>query len=448
MLMPMLIGMTACDQTSNIGQSVVEETISIVIDSSFTVTGATHTNEAMMARTLTQMLGRIDVKDFGKIESEFVAQFMPTSSLITEGIQSVDSILLVMRIPAGDFIGDSLVPMGMNVYPINRELPYPIFSNTPVEGYYDSSLLLGSTPYSAGVVYNDTIAAMSYREVSVKLRRELAQHLYDSYLADSTLFNNPDAFTTEVFRGLAVRNSFGSGRVVRIAQTLLNLYFTRKFYSEELQRDSIQHIWGSYFAVTPEVINNSHTVFEPAPRLLERVRNGEAIVASPAAYEVEMTFPTLSILNRYNSDKSYLSMVNGLSLSIPVESIDATGTVNPPEYLLMVLSKDKEDFFANNSLPDGVTSFYAAYNSSSHSYTFSDLTGYIIAMLEKDDITATDFTFTLVPVTVTMTTIGSGYYQQQTVGSITPEATMVSGARLVLDKSKIKFTFSKQVAQY
>ena len=203
-----------------------------------------------------------------------------------------------------------------------------------------------------------------------------------------------------------MQNSFGSGRLTRIGQSTLRMYYTRKFYSEKLERDSIQHLSGNYFGVTPEVITNNQLTYTPNATITDMVANGAAVIASPAAYEVKMRFPAPEILASYNSNKAQFQLVNSLSMRLPVSALDNNAGIEPPKYILMVLSK------------------------------------------EKESVAEEDYTFTLTPVTVTMTTNGSGYYQTTVVGSVTPEVSNASAAQFLFDKAKIILSYSKQSLKY
>ena len=72
-----LLVLSSCnDDSTTIGSSLVDDvmTSEIVVDSSFSVTGTTIDNPVVQSRTLTQLLGRLDAKEYGSIESDFVCQ--------------------------------------------------------------------------------------------------------------------------------------------------------------------------------------------------------------------------------------------------------------------------------------------------------------------------------------------------------------------------------------
>lgn len=112
------IGFVACDENSNIGSSIVSDEVSIVIDSLATVTASTtQSNSSIQSRTLTQLIGVIDSDDFGKMSSDVVTQFMPANELDTVGItpSCIDSLKIIMFMNKGAYVGDSIMPMGMNI---------------------------------------------------------------------------------------------------------------------------------------------------------------------------------------------------------------------------------------------------------------------------------------------------------------------------------------------
>ena len=123
------IALSACqDDTTTVGSSLITEQTEIIIDSTFTASGTTLLDPVVQSRTITQLLGCLDAKEFGSFKSDFVCQFLPSLSMETKGVtvEDIDSAKLIMFMVPGDFTGDSLVPMGIEVYPLTKQLPYPI----------------------------------------------------------------------------------------------------------------------------------------------------------------------------------------------------------------------------------------------------------------------------------------------------------------------------------
>ena len=184
-------------------------------------------------------------------------------------------------------------------------------------------------------------------------------------------------------------------------------------------------------------------------KLSSMIAQGHTMMIAPCGSEIEFAFPLQEVIDTYRKHKG-IAVINSLSMSIPVDSIKNSFGVTPPPYALMVLKKDRDEFFAKNKLTDNVTSFYASYNAVTSTYDFSSMRSYITSMLEKDEITADDFTFSLVPVNVSFEELASSgsYYFPTTANTteseIQPYATAPVMADVHIDEAKIKFTYSLQ----
>lgn len=449
------LGFSACDDTvTTLGSSLVNDDSEIVIDSAFSVTGISKPNDDIQSRSIVQMLGSIDAKEYGHFSSDFVTQFISAVNLDTTGvsINDLDSIKLLMFFMPGGFTGDSLVPMGLEVYPLTRPLPSPIYSDFDPTGYYDPNTCWtnGTQIYTANALYSDSVSALDYRTVSVKLPLAFAKKFYNEYLTNPATFATPQSFVN-FFPGLYIKNSFGSGRVINFNETRINLYYgrhTTKTNTAGLTVDTIIHTSSTYMAVAPEVITNNIINMSLSPQLQSMISAGNTMLVAPASYDIELTFPIREIIASYRANAGKMSVINSLSLTLPVEEITNNYNINPPTSVLLVLTKDKKSFFANNKIADDKTSFLGIYDETNQCYTFDGMRQYLIDMMAKDRLTADDYTFTLTPVDVTYENSSSGsYYYTNTVSYVTAVTPYISGpamCKINLDDAKIKFTYSKQ----
>lgn len=453
---------TACeDSTSQAGGSLVQDRVEIIMDSTYTVTGKSVPFTEIQSCTSMQLLGRLNADGYGSISSDVVTQYMPAAALDTSYVKPeyVDSVKMVLAIYADGFTGDSIAPMGLSVYRLNKQLPSPIFSSFNPADYYDPAPI-GSTTYSTAIDGFKAISADDYgsiyKNVTVDLPVEFGRDLYAKYLADPSAFNTPQSFA-EYFPGLYIANSFGSGRVTRIDKNVIQLYYHKVIPAEVYGTltDSIEHTVGNYLGVTPEIISNNNIRQTLSSSLTSRIAAGEQLIVAPLGYDVEFTFPTREIIANYKAQSGDLAVINSLSFSIPVEYIENDFSITPPPYVLMVQKSKKKQFFENSEINDNVTSFYASYNSATRSYDFSSMRDYIKAMLDKDEITDEDTEFVITPVLVAFyeNESSSSYYYYyyyssssvtRYVAKISPYVTEPVMGRLRLDKAKIKFTFSKQ----
>lgn len=454
-----LLGLYACtDET--IGVSITDGVSSIIEDSSFVITGHSVRNDRVQMRTSTKMLGILQADGYGRLAAEAVTMWMPAAKLDTTGVtvDMIDSCRLKLRMPyRSGFTGDSLAPMRLNVYRLNKALPSPIYSDFDPSDYFSTDDLLASESYSptsgwleiadsyvTGSLVRDTV-----RVISVPMPKELGQELFNTYINDPDKFATPKAFA-EFFPGIYITNSYGSGHVVNIKATELDVYY-RQHGKKDDGTDTIYHSGQSYLASTPEVVSNNIIRFDIDDAITSMVNSGEAMIVAPAGYEVQVRFPIQDIIDKYQANVgSNHSIINSLSLEFPV-SVPATQyDIQPPQYLLMVKTSKKDQFINGDSLTNNKDSFYAIYDSATKTYVFTGLRNYIINIINNQGGIATedDFNFTITPVDVTNYVYSSGYYYSSPTATVTKISPMVSKpaiARLLLDKAKIKITYSKQI---
>ena len=441
----------ACDdESTTIGSSLTGDNVEIIIDSSFTVSGTTYRVDYIQPKTTNQLIGSIMIPGYGTISSEVVTQFLPSTLLDTANYTAanLDSMLLNLSYLPTDFTGDSVAPLGVSAYELTKQLPSDIRSDFNPSGYY-STTPLGSTMYNASTIDDATTLALGYRQIKVKLPLELGKSIFNDFIENPSNFANGQIFSKNILPGMYITNSFGSGRLTVIKTTGLGFYFTK--VTEETDEDTgtvtkdtvtAEH---QYMLVTPEVISNNIIHYSMAPSLESKIASGDNILVAPVGTEMEFEFPINDIINTYKSQGGTQGVLNGLALRIPVDSI--VDGVTPPPYVLMVLKKDRDEFFAKNKLPDNITSFYAQYNSTNGYYAFSSLRSYLLNMLTYDSITEDDYTFVLVPVQVNFEQlVSSSYYYstaQYTESEVLPYLGTPVVGQLNLDKAKIQLTFSR-----
>lgn len=443
----MTLFIVACDDTSSIGNSLADESITIVVDSNFTVTGSTHLNQVVQSRTLSQLIGTLDAEGYGSIRSDFVGQFMPSLALDTADIttEDIDSVKMFMYMSRGNFVGDSLVPMGIEVYRLNKDLPYPIYSNFDPAGYYDSNNMLCSAVYTASTRNEpDSISKLSGIYTSMLMPLEFGHELYNAYLNNPTDFANPETFAKNVFKGVYIRTSYGAGRITDFTTSSIRFYYHKQVWNEDSARYETERNVGDYFAITPEVVVNNNINYEIAPELKAMVASGENLIVAPAGYEAEMRFPAPEVIASYNKYSERMRVINTLTMQLPVEEIENDYEIAPPPYILLVLKNKKDEFFSKNQLTDNKTSFYAAYDATNKCYTFSHMRSFLMELLSKKELKEEDYTFVITPVQVNLEAqSSSGYYQTSYVeSSIVPYVSKPAMAKILFDKAKIKFTFS------
>ena len=453
-----LVGLYACtDET--IGVSITDSVSSIIEDSSFVITGHSVLNDRVQMRTSTKMLGVLQADGYGSLSAEAVTMWMPAMNIDTTGItaSNIDSCRLKLRLPYRQgFTGDSLAPMRLNIYRLNKSLPSPIFSDFDPTGYYSDADLLASESYSPSSGWLEvstsyvtgTLTYDTVRVISVSMPSSLGTELFDAYITNPEKFVSPRSFA-DIFPGIYITNSFGSGHVMNIKATELDVYYRKHVWlNDTTEADST--FCQSYLASTPEVPSNNIIRYRPDDAITQMVDAGDALIVAPAGYEVQVRFPIQEIIDKYrNNATGSQSIINTLSLELPVSIPETEYDIQPPTYLLMVKTSQKDNFINGDSLANNKDSFYAVYQPRTKSYYFSGLRNYILDIINNKGGIATeeDINFTITPVDVTEYTYSRNYYSGSTttVTKISPMVSRPAIVRLLLDKAKIKITYSKQI---
>ncbi len=436
--------LSSCDESDDIGNSIFQDDVEIIVLEDYNVTGHTVTNAQVQSRTTNQLLGSIEANGFGNFSSDFVTQYMPAGQIDTTGVttENLDTLRLMFAVPNDGYVGDSITPMGLKIHRLKKQLPSPIYSDFDPKDYYDPEPIATQIYTCSTLGLPDSLSKYKYHFVYCDLPISLGKELFAAYKANPSSYLEPSTFA-KIFPGFYVTNSFGSGRVIKIEGNTMSLHYHKVVKDETTGNDSIVKYVGNYYSVTPEIITNNNISFNMSSSLKQMAQDGKTLIVAPAGMDVEISFPIEKLIADYKLSQDYLAVVNSLNLDIPVSEIKNDYGIAPPPNLLMVLSTRKNEFFDNNEVTDNKYSFYAAYDAVNKRYRFSGLRDYLLAMLEKDEITPEDYTFTLTPVNITTENYSSSSSSLY-VSAIVPYIDKPAMAELKINDAKITFTYSKQ----
>lgn len=444
------------DDEENIGSSITKGEVSIVVDSTFTVSGKTVRAANIDSRSGGLLIGRLSAEDFGELNASFVGQLMPAASLsIPDSIalESVSGMTMRFTFTADGLTGDTLAPQQLSVYALTKKLPSGLDNTFDPEGYYNPAVPLGSASYTATELkYNSDNQAMT-GYVNVPLTAEYARQVVAQYRSNPAIFQWPETFA-KYFPGIYVKSTFGRGLVLNFTNTEFLTMWTRKVKvtkvidNVSVTVDSLLTDTTSLFTISPEVLSANLLKLTSAPSVEQRIAQGEYIIQSPAGYNVEIDFPAQAILDRYNEDDFNLGVVNTLTYTLPVAVPQNTYNISAPPYLLMIKTSKLKEFFSQNKVPetDDTDAFWATYDKQTGEYVFNNMRPYIINLMKSGKpVSEEDTKFTLVPVSMTTETTGYGTAQKTIVTECLPYIAHPTICIANLAGSKVKFTYSRQV---
>lgn len=452
------------EDVSDIGTSLIQGEVTITVDSLATpVKAETQYVGAYDARTLTKLLGRINVPEYGRLDCSFVSQLLAATRLtLPDSIQQADSMRLMLTVPRGALTGDSLAPQQLRAYRLTSPLPDSISSDYDPRKHQrlDASNLLGSASYTLSNIANDSLFhKQGYIRIPVKMPETLKEEVFRKYRANDPIFQWPATFN-DWFKGIYVEQNFGNGCIARISGAEMLLYWTSSEqvyektgtdsegkdiyeYVTRAKRDSI-----CVFASQPEVLSSNIISYDMAESLKERISRGETIITSPGGTMAEIRFPVDDLLNKFESTNNGVSVVSSLRFQIPANTVRNDHGIGVAPWLLMVKASEREEFFKNNRVPDGKTSFYAAYNSTLGCYQFNGMRSYFLDMLERkqrgETVSEEDMTFTILPVLITTESQSNYNSTTEYVTRCAPYVAIPTMTQLHTDRAVICFTFSSQ----
>lgn len=457
------LGISSCgDENSLIGSSIVDTDLEIVVDSSFQkmITAESIPNDSVVGRTITQLIGRISIPGYGKLETDFLTQFMSASTFDTVGVDRLDSLVLYLSYNTESFTGDSLAPMQLSVYPLEKQLQSPVYSSIDPADYYNAqSAPIALKSYNASFLgLPDSLVKLGYKTIRVKLPDAMAEQFFEKYKTDPLIFSSPSRFT-QYFPGFYVKTSYGSGCVVNVQNSVMNLHYTKTTVIND--KDSTYASTQTLMAVTPEIATGNHIKLEIDPAIESGIAAGRVYLVTPAGLNVLLHFPTREIVRSFEESvgaggSTIQGLINSLILEVPLKELPKSSyKLEPPQFLLFVRKSELQKFFEKKELADNVRSFYAEYNSDTRKYSFTGLRTFLNDVIEKKrqgtEITDADEEIVLVPVSVYSETVSSGssyyyysYNEQEVVTDIVPYISAPALAEIDMNNIRLQLTYSRQ----
>lgn len=457
------IALLSCeDEISTIGSSLNTTNVSVIVDSTFVkLTGQSVYTDSIIGRTTDPLLGNLTVSNYGTLHTGYLTQFMPTLNIDTLNVtpQTIDSICLFLSYYDSDLTGDSLAPMVLDVYRLNKTIKAPLYTNlNPYEYYSPDDWLARRTFGSSTEGFVDETNSTdsetkTYKRITVKLPQSLAVEIFNEYKRNPDTFTTPSEFA-KFFPGVYINISYGNGRVVNIKSVFMTAY-----YRAINSAGKIDTLVYNYMGVTPEVYSINHFTLTPDQQLIQNIErdnaDGNIVYAqAPIGYMPVINFPAQNIIDKYNEkmegNEKIQNILNSLSFTIP-SIVDEDAALAPPKYLLFIRKSDVTKFFEEKELPDQIGTVFATYNKTKRVYDFGNIGSYIRSLMNRKDengnpmpVTKEDEEIALIPIDVTTET-SNGYYESTTtVTSVTPYCASPAMVKLDLSGAQIKITYTTQ----
>lgn len=375
----------ACDETtSTLGIELVPESDMVSISwENYNVELNTIIADSVLARTSTSHLGNYTDPETGTtVHGDYLMQLNCGAGFeFPDSIQNNICTSAYLNLYFNSFVGDSLAPCRVSVYPLNKVMDNSksYYTDINPEDYYDTSaspLAVTTFTLSDRTISDEERNDGAYfKNVRIKLPVEEGNKMLKKYKQNPEYFKNGKLFTEKVNPGYFVKFEKGDGVMMDIYISQLNVSFKYFEKSSTGRLDSLVN-GTSTFAGTEEVIQATAVKKYNLEKLLSD--NEAAYIKSPSSLFTEVTLPISEIattdtinsakliFDRYNSSKSNENYI------LPA-----------PTYLLMVQKDKMYEFFEEYKIPDSNTSYMATFSAANNNYAFNNIS-HLISQIRKE----------------------------------------------------------------
>jgi len=419
-----LIAFSACnDELSTLGFDVrpPEDVVSVKIDT-FAVSSSTFKVDSICAKSIYGMLGYFEDPVFGSLKSDYMCQFYCPEGqtfpdlVIDNKVDSVDVIVFYQV-----FKGDASAPMQLSVFKADKPLDMNFYTNVNPADYCDLSKPLGTQAYTASNIgmRDSTSSSGTAKYLRIRLPEDIGNDILNKSRTDNILASREDF--NKYFHGLYLTTTFGTGSIIEVLGTNLNIYFnyqaTRKYTENNIEKDSLYTTTGRMtFNTTKEVIQLNRFKNANIDKLL--IPNEiENYIKTPAGVFTEIDIPIGEINSIINPNEP-THITNGVSFYVKAYATpqDSKYPLPAPDNMMIILADEYHDFFHSYKQPENITSFRATYiaryDTTNLVYRFNNLAP-LIKEINKKDNPGTTVKAYLVPVSIsydangtTVTSIG------------------------------------------
>jgi hypothetical protein len=378
-----------------------------------------------LSRTINGLLGNFYDPNYGNINAEYICQYYPSIGFDTAHIldNKIDSVRL--NIYYTSYVGDSLIPMEVTVYPVNKALDDHFYTNVKPENYCDMSNPWGKKAYTAfdlAVPDTERIKTTFYPNVAVDLPISVGEKILSIY-KEHKGFNDLEKFV-ELFPGTYVKSTFGTGNLLKVDITEISTYYTRKYVSAATGNDTMS-MSRSVLTVTGEVSQLNRIRSTNDEHLLQD-NDSVMYIKTPAGIFPQITIPISTIVEGIGKRKfsSVKLKINACPkaenlYALPFPGIGTVATSLKTK-LLLIEADSLKPFFENHQSSNSQTNFTTTYTASTATYNFDNISNLIQHAIDrtKPGEKTEDLQLLLVPIQVEFSQQSSGYtYYDQEYGT-------------------------------
>lgn len=285
-----------------------------------------------------------------------------------------------------DIFGDTTSVQAVSIYALDKTLESgkKFFTSTDISNYCQKKNLLGSTSYQI----------RNSRRIQIPIDTNYIKQLTEVYTKNSNIKTQEEF--NEVFKGIYASHSFNGGGIIKISVAGFSIFYTYEakikttydgrdttINSKDIKDKNGSHIKilaSNVFLSANKAVTRINIISQPNLKSIfesKISKEDDTYLFTPAGIYTSVKIPYSTIIDsvkKYSKDTTKV-MFNSVKLKVWTKNIDwKTEISKTPAYSLLMMHKDSVvSFFYSNKAPNGTNSFYASYDTASHSYSF-DLT--------------------------------------------------------------------------
>lgn len=391
----MVMALSACNSEDlTVGSSLTDDHDKLdVTTATFNVATRTVAVDSVIAHTRDCYFGRVKDPETGAyITSDFMSQFHILETFLLADEDSVvskengevvaDSCELLIYLQSASTFCDSLAAMKMKVTELNTPVEDGVdyYSNFDPDklGYLRkdglqetkmftwADLFTTDSEKSAESYFNHITIPMNqpYTDKAGHTYKNYGTYVLQQYYRHPEYFRNSAVFIENVCPGFFYEITDGLGFHGKVPYTGLQIHY--RAVSEDSVYDTSTTLAG-----TTEVLQTTRITNETDKLHQLTLDNSCTYLKSPAGLFTEVTLPIDNIMEGRSRDSLLAASIVFQRLNNEVQSKSALAI---PENVLLICKDSVDNFFAEGSLADNLTSYTATYGAVyNNAYTFTDI---------------------------------------------------------------------------
>lgn len=444
------------DEVSELGFSTQPDNdVILLVTDTLQCNVATGYRDSIYVRTGYPLLGNITDPEYGSIKAGYLAQFYASTKLgltymeqdsVTFDIlrtsapqelgldpknifkSRFDSLMnndidsLTLRIYYKTYYGDSLSPMRLSIYALNKDATLEtepeeaFYSNYDFSKFYSTDNLLGEKAFTAAnrVLSSSEISTVGSPYIEVRLNEDFKNKFFRSaieaaiardaegrtnYSSYKDIFSSISSMRENFLSGVAIQPTFGDGSIIKVFNTAIWFYYRSYHrYNKDgtILRNATDTADSTYvtshvqvMAVTPDVVQMANLGLKDIKKE-DRLNDQEsAYITSPQGYYTKVDLPLgrairMMMDDEFRQDSAYF--LSGANFNLMCQKPQgALLSSTPVKNVMMVEESNMNRFFEEGKTPESKSSAIGTYVADSitnqiYYYSFGNLSTMILGL--------------------------------------------------------------------